>query len=240
MESIVIGICEGSKYQNYENWIQSEQGVSVVKLSYHLDNGDEVKKCHGVILSGGSDIHPGLYNRPDFMTYVDSKEVDEKRDEFEWEVLQHIEEFNKPVLGICRGMQMVNVFLGGTLIGDIPSFGKFNHGKNLDGRDRNHSLMVDPSSLLSGILGKIEGGVNSAHHQGVDKPGFDLVVNALSPDGVIEGMERRNPKGKGYLMLVQWHPERMEDQQSVFAKNIKNSFLEAVRQFAVNFVHENH
>ena len=69
-----------------------------------------------------------------------------------------------------------------------------------------------------------KGEINSAHHQSVDMPGFGLVVNALSPDGIIEGMERRRPEGKSYLMLVQWHPERMENQESIFAKNVKQDF----------------
>ncbi|MDE3212945.1 MAG: gamma-glutamyl-gamma-aminobutyrate hydrolase family protein, partial [Bacteroidota bacterium] len=153
MESIVVGICEGSKYPNYENWLKSETGVSIIKLSHSLDNLEEIEKCHGILLTGGSDIHPGLYNRPEFMFYIDKDEVDEERDEFEWEVLQHTEEFHKPVLGICRGLQMVNIFLGGTLIPDIPSFGKFHHGKTREGKDRSHTVTVDPNSQLAGILG---------------------------------------------------------------------------------------
>lgn len=237
MKPIVIALAEGSKISNYENWLKAEPGVKTIRLSHQLDNLKDLEQCHGIMLTGGSDIHPGLYNRPDYMYYVDSKEVDEKRDEFEWEILQHMEEFQKPLLGICRGLQMVNVFLGGTLIPDIPSFGKFNHAKIKEGRDRSHLVKVDPESELSKILGTCEGLVNSAHHQAVDKPGFDLQVNALSPDGVVEGMERRDAAGKGYLILVQWHPERMDDQDSVFSKNIKNSFLEAARNYTIPKVH---
>ncbi|MDQ2863349.1 MAG: gamma-glutamyl-gamma-aminobutyrate hydrolase family protein, partial [Bacteroidota bacterium] len=72
--------------------------------------------------------------------------------------------------------------------------------------------------------------VNSAHHQSVDMPGFGLVVNALSPDGVIEGMERREPEGRSFMMLVQWHPERMVNQESPFTKNIKHNFFGVVRE----------
>lgn len=229
MKNIVIGISEGAKYINYENWIKDEPGVEIIKLSYHLDNFNKIENCHGIILSGGNDINPRLYNQPDFLVYVDPKDIDEKRDEFEWKILQHTEEKQKPVLGICRGVQFVNVFLGGTLVPDIPAFGKFNHEKFKDGTDREHTIIIDPYSELYKITGQKEGLVNSAHHQAVDMPGFDLVANAMSPDGIIEGMERRDPEGKSFLLLIQWHPERMANQESIFTKNIKASFLDAVR-----------
>ena len=232
MKRIVVGISEGSKYSNYENWMKDEPGVEIIKLSYHLDNFKEIEKCDGIILTGGCDINPVLYNQPGFMAYSDLKEIDEKRDEFEWKIMQHTEENQKPLLGICRGLQFANVYFGGVLLPDIASFGKFNHAKFKEGNDREHFIDVDANSLLYKITGEQKGRVNSAHHQSVDIPGFGLVVNALSSDGIIEGMERREPEGKSYLMLVQWHPERMADQESSFVKKIKQSFLDASRQFS--------
>jgi putative glutamine amidotransferase len=230
MKNIVIGISEGSKYFNYENWFKDEAGVETIKLSYQQDNFNDVEKCNGIILSGGNDINPRLYNQPDFLVYVNPKDIDEKRDEFEWGIIKYTEENQKPLLGICRGLQLVNVYFGGSLVPDIPAFGKFNHGKFKDGQDRNHLVDIDPNSALYKIIGEEKGEVNSAHHQSVDMPGFDLVVNALSPDGIIEGMERREPAGKSFLMLIQWHPERMSNMESIFAKNIKQNFIDTVRQ----------
>lgn len=230
MKKIVIGISEGSKYFNYENWFKNEPGVDIIKLSYQLDNFNDADKCDGFILPGGNDINPRLYNQPDFLSYVNPKDIDEKRDQFEWEIIKYTEENQKPLLGICRGLQLVNVYFGGTLVPDIPAFGKFNHGKFKEGNDRMHLINVDANSILYKIIGSEKGEVNSAHHQSVDMPGFDLVVNALSPDGIIEGMERREPEGKSFLMLVQWHPERMENQESIFAKRIKQNFIDTVRQ----------
>jgi putative glutamine amidotransferase len=230
MRNIIIGISEGSKYLNYENWFKDESGVEIIRLSHQLDNFDDIKKCDAIVLSGGHDINPRLYNQPDFLMYVDPKDIDEKRDAFEWKIMQHTEEYQKPLLGICRGLQFANVYFGGTLVPDIPAFGKFNHAKFKEGNDRVHLVNIDVNSALYKIIGKDKGEVNSAHHQSVDMPGFGLVVNALSPDGIIEGMERREPAGRSYLMLIQWHPERMTDKESIFAKKIKLDFIDAVRK----------
>lgn len=229
MKNIVIGIGEGSKYFNYENWIKDEPGVEIIKLSYYLDNFNDIEKCDGIMLTGGSDINPRLYNQPEFLSYCDPKDIDEKRDEFEWKIMQHTEEYQKPFLGVCRGMQFANVFYGGTLIPDIAAFGKFNHAKIQDVNDREHPVIIDANSELYKIIGEEKGEINSAHHQGVDMPGFGLVANAMSPDGIIEGMEKKDARGKPFFMLVQWHPERMTDLESIFSKNIKQSFLDAVR-----------
>lgn len=232
MKKIIIGISEGLNYSKYEDWIKNEPGVEVIMLSYRLDNFNEIEKCDGVILSGGCDINPVLYHQPGFLPFSDPNEIDEKRDEFEWKIVQHTEEKQKPLLGICRGLQFVNVYFGGILLPDIPSFGKFNHNKFEEGKDRYHNVMVDTNSLLYKITGEESGIVNSAHHQSVDIPGEGLVANAVSADGIIEGMERRYPEGKSYLMLVQWHPERMINQESSFVKKVKQSFMDASRQFA--------
>jgi len=227
MKETIIGISEGTRYSHYEDWF-SEPHIRLVKLSHQADNFNEIEKCHGVILSGGHDIDPRLYNQPDFLRYVNPQDIDPRRDEFEWNIIRHTESNGKPLLGICRGLQLVNVYFGGTLIPDIPAFGKYNHSKLANGTDRVHSVDVDVNSWLFGILGTDRGVINSAHHQGIDMPGFDLVASALSPDGIIEGLERRNGEGRSFLLLVQWHPESMSDRESRFCRNIKNSFLEAV------------
>ncbi len=229
MNKIIIGISEGSKYFNYEKWIKEETGVEIIKLSYPQNNFNDIQKCNGIILTGGHDINPRLYNQPEFLSYCNPNDIDEKRDEFEWQILQHIEETQKPLLGICRGLQLANVFYGGTLIPDIPAFGKFNHSKIAETKDREHMIIVDTNSALYKIIGEEKGVINSGHHQSIDMPGFGLVANAMSPDGIIEGLERKDADGRAFMLLVQWHPERMLNQQSAFSKSIKESFLNAVR-----------
>jgi putative glutamine amidotransferase len=182
-----------------------------------------------VLLTGGEDVHSRFYNRPDLLKFCYPDDVDERRDEFDLSVINYTQENRLPLLGICRGLQITNVFFGGTLIPDLPSFGKFNHSKFGEGRDRYHTILIDPHSQLNQICSKVEGEVNSAHHQSVKHVGIGLVANCFSQDGVIEGLERTDPKNRSYLMLVQWHPERMNDQSNPLTATIKKSFLDQVR-----------
>lgn len=228
-KNIVIGITDCSKYANYEKWIASEQGVEVIKLSYKDNNLQDIEKCDGIVLSGGEDVHPRFYNKPEYLPYC--HEIDERRDEFEWKALELTGKNELPLLGICRGLQIANVYFGGTLIPDITAFGKFNHSRYPQ-RDRYHVIHVDDNSELYSIAGAKVGEINSAHHQSAALVGRDLAANAISTDGIIEGIERKNSEGKPYLQLVQWHPERMTDLQNPFSKNVKLSFIEAVRKAA--------
>jgi putative glutamine amidotransferase len=223
---VVIGITDCSKFGNYEKWIASE-GAEVIKLSYQDNNLNEIEKCDGIVLSGGEDVHPRFYNKMEYLEYC--HEIDERRDEFEWKVLEMTEARKLPLLGICRGLQMANVFYGGTLIPDIPSFGKFNHSRFSE-KDRYHIIELDPTSDLKKIAGVEKGEINSAHHQSAELVGKGLVTNSISADGIIEGIERQEKTGKPFLHLVQWHPERMSNLENPFSKNIKLSFLEAAKK----------
>lgn len=223
---IIIGITDCSKYTNYEQWLAGES-VKVVKLSSSLRNAAAVADCHGIVISGGEDVHPRYYQKLEYLPYC--HEIDEARDEFELEVIDRSQTLALPLLGICRGLQIANVYFGGTLIPDLPSFGKFNHSRG-DNKDREHSILVDSSSELYRIAGVGAGIVNSAHHQSAELIGKGLVTNCLSPDGVIEGLEWRDPKDKAFLQLVQWHPERMLDQHSSFSSAIRSAFISALKR----------
>lgn len=224
-EKVTIGITDCSKYENYHKWIEEEPRVQVIRLSHHEQNIDDIKKCDGIILSGGEDVHPGYYNKPEYVELC--QEIDEQRDAFEWKVLEYTDKNKIPLLGICRGLQMANVFYGGTLLPHIPAFGKFDHSRT-GTSDRYHTVQIDPNSQLNMIVGASSGVINSAHHQGADRLGRGLVANALSADGVVEGMEREDPD-LPFLQLVQWHPERMKDLDSAFSLNIKLKFLDACK-----------
>lgn len=233
MKKIVVGITYCSKYDAYAKWIEAAGNVETIKLSYHDNNFSDIEKCDGIVLSGGEDMHPKYYNKPELVEQYHLTDIDLQRDAFEVNVLQYTQDKKLPLLGICRGLQVANVFFGGTLIPDIPSFGKFNHSREPD-RDRYHLVHVDRNSFLSTLVSSEVGEVNSAHHQSADQIGAGLVANAISYDGIVEGIEWLHPKEKPFLLLVQWHPERMNDQENPLTKNIKVAFIDSVRKAASN------
>ncbi|WP_231491220.1 gamma-glutamyl-gamma-aminobutyrate hydrolase family protein [Pedobacter sp. Leaf170] len=228
-DKIVIGVTDCSKFEIYRDWVLSyDERVEVIQLGYKLNNFDDIKKCDGIVLTGGEDVHPRYYNQPEYYPYCHEDDIDEQRDEFEFKVLAYTEENSIPVLGICRGMQVGNVFFGGNLIPDIATWGKFDHAKMPDKSDRYHEIIVNPSSWLSQIVNTDKGLVNSNHHQSTDRIAKDFVVSAITIDGVAEAMERLHPEGKSFLLFVQWHPERLKDKQSPFSKNLHNAFINAI------------
>ena len=227
MKKIKIGVLDCSKYENYAQWISDESTIETIKLGYQLNNFQDIEKCDGILLTGGEDVHPKFYNKPEYLPLCYQYDMDEKRDEFELKVLEYSQKKNRPLLGICRGLQIANVFYGGTLIPDIMSFGKSDHSKEKD-LDRYHMIQVTSGSIFKKITNSQEGEVNSAHHQSADKIGQGLVASASTSDGIIEVLERENANEKAFLLLVQWHPERMKDQDSVFTKNIKKTFLASI------------
>ena len=225
--SIKIGITDCGKYENYRRWIAAEDGLEPIKLSMHLQNAADVEQCDGILFSGGEDLQPGLYGKPEYVEAFGLQEIIPERDRFEYEVLEKALAGGKPVLGICRGLQLINVYLGGTLVPDIPSLLQSDgHGKK-NGLDRTHPVRVEPGSLLHRICGQELGVVNSAHHQSAGLPANSLQVTAVSEPGVVEAMEWKEPEAKPWLLMVQWHPERMSDLSSPFSAFIKNAFLDA-------------
>jgi len=221
---LIIGItqCSKNSYLNYQRWIEGNH-IEVIQLSYTKNNISDIQKCSGIILSGGEDVHPRYYQKNESVSECHS--INEKRDAFEFNVLEISQKLQLPVLGICRGLEITNVFFGGTLIPDLVSRQKNDHTK-LTKRDRYHAVNVIKDTIMHQITNVTTGEVNSSHHQAADRIGNGLIVNSLSSDQVIEGLERADEKAP-YLMLVQWHPERMKDLESVFSRNIKDSFLKA-------------
>lgn len=224
----MIGVTDCSKFDIYNNWILGYGShIKTIKLSWKDDSFSQIHSCHGILLTGGEDVLPKYYNKPEWLEHCHADDLNEDRDKFEFKVLEYTQKNAIPVLGICRGLQIANVFFGGTLIPDIPTWGKFNHSKLADDSDRYHEVQVDVNSALFQLIGESQGLINSNHHQSVGKVGKSLVVSALSVDGVVEAVERT--KEGSYLSLVQWHPERMTDQSSPFVVKIREAFINACR-----------
>ncbi len=225
----VVGISAGRKYENYLRWITAPGNVRVIRLGYDENNFERISECHAIVLSGGEDVHPKYYNKSELVKEYGLDDLDESRDEFEWKILDYIQKNELPLLGICRGLQLANVYFGGTLVPDIVASGKPDHTKFPTAVDRYHSIRISDYSFLKEIVGVDTGEVNSAHHQCVDAVGNGLMVNALSKDGVIEGLELKDGKNKPFFLLVQWHPERMTDPESPLTKNIREKFLASIK-----------
>ena len=160
----------------------------------------------GIILSGGGDIDPQKYNST---SEEDVYWVDQERDDFEFELAKRLlERSDRPTLGICRGMQIVNVALGGSLIPHIPAAmpNAIDHRQPPDQPygPIQHEIAVDPSSNLAEVMESERVSTASWHHQAIDQIAPSLKVVASAPDGMIEAIEL---PGQPWLMAVQWHPE---------------------------------
>jgi putative glutamine amidotransferase len=212
MKKINIGICVSeAKYQNYPAWIQSAgDKYHVVELSFEKNNEQDLENCRAILFTGGIDIDPFFY-QPTINEYPRMpKQFNRERDAFEMGLLKIALNKGLPILGICRGLQLMNITLGGTLILDIETMGKPNH-RNREGIDHVHEIMIEPNSRLAKITGCTKGLVNSSHHQSVLNISPDLSVNSFAMDGIIESLEwKEESLHKSPMLCVQWHPERME------------------------------
>jgi putative glutamine amidotransferase len=207
-----------------EHWIPE---VEIHMLSYTRNNFAEVGQCAGLVLSGGGDVDPLLYHRPDAVLIA--REVDKKRDAFEMRVIESALRRRMPVFGICRGTQLFNVFHGGSLLPDIEAAGYQSHRG--DGGDRRHGIDIVPGSSLHALCGVVSGGVNSSHHQAIERVGHGMRVVARSPEGVIEAVEWEDPQAHAFARLVQWHPERMDDSENPLMYALIQNFTAAIQHF---------
>ncbi len=220
-KKIKIGLSYyGSKIQNYIQWLTSfPEQIEIVELNHSNNSPEELLKCTGLLLTGGQDINPEIYNQTNDRGL--SKNISEKRDKFERELLDIALKNNIPILGICRGLQITNAHLGGSLFQHID-----NHRNESSSEDLEHSVEIFENTFLERIVKQKNGIVNSAHHQAVDKVAESLRVSAISNDGIVEALEWKVPENKSPLLLVQWHPERMKNKnENPFSKEILNWFI---------------
>lgn len=181
-----------------------------------------VERCDGVLLTGGDDIEPKLYNGrlpPPVLQTVETTPDGGRRDLRELLLIDQVFLQRKPLLAICRGHQMLNIALGGTLFADLPSQKpKALAHRQIDQRSEIvHEVRLTPGSMLAKIAGGQTLGVNSTHHQAVARVAAPLAVTAVSSDGVIEGLELKPAAASllPWLLSVQFHPERLGDRYPV-------------------------
>ena len=190
--------------QNYADAIVAAGGLPVA-LPHNADLARQyLDMIDGLVVTGGAfDVDPSLYGEDARHATVTLKE---NRTAAEMALTMGALERNLPVLGICGGQQLLAVALGGSLIQHIPDAVKnaLQHEQVNPRHEPGHAIAVTPGTLLHGIVGVVEMNVNSAHHQAVRSPGPRAVVNAVAPDGVIEGVEAASYR---FCLGVQWHPE---------------------------------
>ncbi|MEC8976976.1 MAG: gamma-glutamyl-gamma-aminobutyrate hydrolase family protein [Actinomycetota bacterium] len=167
-----------------------------------------VERLDALLLTGGGDVNPERWQGPDDGAFMVSKE----RDEFEFSLLKAALDAELPVLGICRGLQVINVFLGGTLIPHLDWAEGDGHSKRTEDRtERRHRVACEAGSTLHELYGPTMM-VNSFHHQAVDQLGEQLQITARSDDGTVEGIEHLDADVLG----VQWHPEMLAELEPIF------------------------
>ena len=194
---------EAERFANYSRAVEAAGGRAV----FGSGSAGQAALWDALLLPGGGDLDPWRYGQEN----TASRSLEPERDRAELALLEDFTAAGKPVLGVCRGLQTVNVFFGGTLAQDVPGHGA------LEGRDRLHAVRTAPSALLP-FLGE-KALVNSAHHQAADRLGTGLRAVQWAADGVVEALcHRRLP-----VWGVQWHPERLE--ASPAGRDLLGAFL---------------
>lgn len=183
----------------------------------------QVELVDAVILSGGHDVFPAHYNREPQPKLGD---VFPERDKYDFKILECAKKRKIPILGICRGMQIINVYEGGTLYQDLSYIGRdvLKHVQGGKPYMRTHYIEIDTESILGKIFSENRFMVNSFHHQAIENIGKDLKVIANASDGIIEAVEHKNYP---FLVGVQWHPEMLfkkyEPMNKLFERLINES-----------------
>ena len=208
--------------QNYAENIRRAGGIPI--LAVNNDCAEEYADlADGLLLSGGKDVEPKLYGQEKMFDFVIT---DPQRDDLEYKIIKAFVDRRKPIWGICRGIQIMNVAAGGTLYQDLEIEGKFEHHFG-DKYPRNypwHDLKIEKGSILEEIYGKTEIRINSFHHQAVKDPGKDIEIIAKSADGVPEAIVQKNHP---FSVAVQWHPEMMYDSEEQL--KLLKAFVDACR-----------
>jgi len=183
-----------------------------------------VSLCHGFFFTGGVDIDPSRYGE---RTLPECGSIQPFRDRLEFAAFEAVYASGKPILGICRGAQLINVALGGSLYQDIPSqcSTELNHRQTEEKFEFSHSIKILEGTPLRSLTGKSEMRGNSFHHQAVKSLAPSLRIMARAEDGIVEGFYE---EGCRYLRAYQWHPERLYAKDGDNRK-IFTDFIESCR-----------
>lgn len=225
-ESKTTTIALSKASDNYINWLKNaDSTVKIIDLK-EMDPDSALKllaECDGLVLTGGEDVYPGIYGKESDTARCEYNLV---RDTLEARLFRAAVKKKMPILGICRGMQLINVMKGGTLIIDIPSDTKTDIIHRNDTVQAYHLVNVSKDSKLFTFTKTESGLVTSSHHQAIDKLGDNLKITAYSADMIPEAIEWKSSEAKAFMIGVQWHPERMKYEEQL-SSPIAKSFLQA-------------
>ena len=235
MKKPIIGIVldltqDGEKYSysrkpwyalraDYSNMVEKAGGLPVL-LPYIEDIQSQMDMIDGLLIPGcDEDINPKFYGQEIKSSKV---KTNDRRASYELRLTEEALKRNMPIFGICNGLQIINVFLGGTLIQHIPDFHKsdINYEQDHPKCAPTHDIIIEDNTLLSELSGNKIVKVNTTHHQAIDQIGNGLIVSARAPDGIIEAIESKDYK---FLVGVQWHSEYYN---SDLDKNLFKRFIE--------------
>jgi putative glutamine amidotransferase len=221
---VYIGISKGAPeqyYGNYARWLKNADSTVICLDLYHMPLDSALTRldgCSGLLISGGPDVYPGRYDAAD--DTVNCGPIDYFRDTLEFALIQKAIASGMPIMGICRGHQIFNIYHNGSLYADIPAdLDTLVTHRCKDTYDCNHQIRVINESRLYQLSGLIAGMV-----------GTGMKAVARTDEGLIESIEYTDRENMPFFMGVQWHPERM-DPESPFSFPIAKEFLQAAGRF---------
>ncbi|MCX6154371.1 MAG: gamma-glutamyl-gamma-aminobutyrate hydrolase family protein [Candidatus Kapabacteria bacterium] len=233
-KKLIIAFSKTADTSNYIKWIKkaAPEAICVNLYGKSFQQIDSILNLsNALVLTGGEDVHPYYFGKGSDTSIC---EINPYRDTLEFYLIKSATRQNLPIMAVCRGEQIFNVFNGGSLIIDIP---RDKHSNTVhqckDYKNCYHKIKIDESSQLYQICGNSVGSVNTNHHQAVDHLSEQLKPVAWSEDGIIEAYEWKYPNGKPLLIAVQWHPERLEE-NNPFGSNLAKFLLNNIIQKDLN------
>ena len=213
----------------YSDSVKRGGGIPIVLVPVADEHIDHVlDRIDGLLITGGGDVNPAQYGAD---RHEAVRGVDDERDEFELEIVRRAHARRLPTMAICRGLQVVNVALGGTLVQDLPSHrGAHGHDITGEGAYEPHSdTLIEDDCWLASIIGPGLHKINSIHHQAVEDLGIGLRVVGAAPDGTVEAIEHEDTSWP--LIAVQWHPEFLGVKDHGPSHDLFEAFVEAAAKY---------